>query len=223
MSRRATADVLELGGEPRVDLLPPEVKSRRRARTLRRSLVLAFVGAVALMGAGTTAAWLQATKSQAALAAAQAQTSELLTQQVKYSEVRQVQEAVDVALAARQIGVSTEIDWRGYLQQIRDVLPPDVIVDTVAVDSASPLVAYVQPTVPLQPARVATLTMTLTSPGLPAVPQWLNALKAMPGYADGTPTSITRSETGSYTVNLTLHVNDGAYSRRFASPENSGK
>ena len=91
-------------------------------------------------------------------------------------------------------------------------------INTVDITSASPLILFDQPTAPLQAARIATILLTMTSPDLPTVPDWLEKLKELPGYADGSPGSIRRSDTGDYQVDLTLHINEGAYSNRFAAP-----
>lgn len=215
MSGHDAGDELVIGGTPRVNLLPPEVKARHNARIIRRRLTVTLAGVVVVVGAGVAGAWWEASGSQAALKAAQDRTTELLAGQAQFAEVRHVQEAVETAIVAQRVGASTEIDWKAYLDRIRAVLPVDVIITSAGIDSASPLAPYAQPTVPLQPARVATVTLVLSSPGLPAVPEWLEALKSLPGYADATPSSITLSETGAYDVHLTLHVSEGAYSNRF--------
>jgi hypothetical protein len=219
MSRAAISDELVIGGEPRVDLLPPEVRTAKRVKAVRVRLGFSLVSIIVVVVAGTAVASWQAGQSQAELAAAQARTTELLASQAKYSIVHKVQGELDTTVAARQFGATTEVDWKGYLSEIRAVLPGDVTIDSVGVESASPLVAFSQPTAPLQDARVATLTLGLTSPNLPSVPQWLDAIKSLPGYADATPGSITRSSTGAYAVNLVLHINSGAYSNRFAGTE----
>jgi Tfp pilus assembly protein PilN len=210
-------DELIVGGEPRAVLLPPEVGLRRRAKQLRRTLGLSLMGVILLTAAGYSAATWGAMQSQAALADAQQRTALLVGEQAKYIEVHRVQDQVLTAEAALQIGASTEIDWKSYLEGVRAVLPSDVSIDTVTVDSASPLVPYGQPTAPLQAQRAATLTLTLTSPALPTVPDWLTAMKSLPGYADGAPTSITRSEEGAYKVSLVVHINEGAFANRFAA------
>jgi hypothetical protein len=216
MTRASAVDGLVLGAEPRVDLLPPEVKARKKTQATRRRLIGALVGVMVLVAGGVVAASLQAEQSQAELAAAQGRTVVLLANESKYSEVNQVQQAVDTTIAARQFGASTEVDWKAYLASVRTVLPPDVSIDTVTVDSASPLIGFEQATAPLQGVRVATLTLRLTSPNLPSVPQWLEAMESLAGFADANPGSIVRTETGAYTVDLTIHINDGAYSNRFA-------
>lgn len=215
MSRAAHDDDLILGGEPRINLLPPEVAAQAADRALRRNLILATAGVLVLVAIGVGGAFVHATSSALRLIAAQSDTTDLLSEQSEYVSVRQVQAQVDTALAARAVGGWTEVDWQAYLQELRAVLPADVAVDAVAVDSTSPLTAYAQPTAPLQEARVATLTVTLVSPGLPAVPQWLDALNTLPGMADAIAGSITATETGGYTVVVTMHVDSEAFSGRF--------
>lgn len=219
MSRASVADVLVLGAEPRVQLLPPEVEAGRRGKAMRRRLGAGILGVVVLALLGIVGSSWMAMQSKDGLASAQARAIELLAEQSKYVDVRNVQNEVDLVISARQLGASTEIDWKDYLGKIGEILPADVTIDAVGVQSASPLTAYAQATVPLQGARVATLTIDLTSTNLPEVPVWLTGLKELPGYADGTPGTITQTDLGTYQVNLVLHINEGAFSQRFADAE----
>lgn len=207
---------LTVGVEPRVSLIPPEVLAGRKAKAVRRSLLWGVLGVVAITIAaigGTAVLGLQA---QLALASAQAQTGELLAEQHQYLEVRKVQDQVALTQAAQQVGASTEIDWKDYLQKVQATLPSDAAMTSVTVDSATPLATYEQPTAPLQGARVATLTFEATSPVLPVVPAWLTSLSTLPGFADATPGSVSLDETTKlYTVTITMHINDAAFDKRF--------
>lgn len=209
---------LVVGGEPRVDLLPMEVRAQRRASSTRRSLgygVAATVVVVALAGGGAAALSISA---QANLATSQAETGTILAQQTKFLDVRQVQDQVALATAAQQVGASTEIDWKSYLDKVQATLPANVVITTVNVDSATPLALFSQATAPLQGARVATVAFTATSPTLPQVPEWLVALAKLPGFADATPGTVTLDTTAnSYTVNMTMHINQDAFDKRFAA------
>lgn len=217
MSGSRDSDALIIGGEPRVDLLPPEVKAGNKATALLSKLGLILVVVLILVAGGVTAASLYSASAQARLAAAQARTDELFVEQTTYSEVRQIENEITLVKGALTVGASTEVDWQEYLTEVRAKLPGDVTVDTVTVESAAPFQLYTQPTAPLQSERVATLTIGLTSPVLPTVPAWLEALKELPGYADATPSSITRADTGTFEVQLTMHINGGAYSNRFGA------
>lgn len=217
MSRATRGDGLVVGGVPRVDLLPPEIKKERASTIMRRRLMIALVGVIAVVVVGTGAATVLSMQAQAALQDEQGRTASLLAEQAKYREVRTVQAQVGLIQAAQQVGASTEIDWKKYLQRVQATLPASVTIDTVSLDSASPLAIYVQSTAPLQGARVATVTFTAKSRVLPDVPTWLDSLATLPGFADALPGSVDRNPTdGVYTVRITMHVNDAAYAKRFA-------
>ncbi len=217
MSRVAKADVLKLGGEPRVDLLPPELLTQRKAAVNRRRVGLGVLLVVALVIGGVILASFQALQAQVNLAVEQSRTQALLLQQKKYVEVRKVQDEVSSLKAAQQVGTSTEIDWNKYLTAVQATLPANVRIDIVTIDSASPLEAYAQSTVPLQGVRVATLSFTANSPTLPEVPAWLDSLASLPGFTDASPGSVTRADTGNYTVDITMHINEAAFTKRFAA------
>jgi hypothetical protein len=218
MSRLKSTDSLIVGGEPRVDLLPPEVRADRRSKHTRSMLGFAVIGLIVVVVAATGGTSLLALDAQVQLAAEQAQTNTLLVQQGKYISVRKVQDQVKLVEAAQQVGASTEIDWKAYLNSVQGTLPANVTITTVMVDSASPLAIFAQPTAPLQGARVATLTFTGSSPTLPQVPVWLDGLATLKGFADAVPGSVVLdTATSKYTVNITMHINEAAFDKRFAT------
>ena len=211
-------DTVTIGGEPRVDLLPPEIRVQRTAAAVRRRLGYGVILLIVLVAGGSGATGIQAIQAQASLASEQALTANLLVQQRKYIQVRSVQDEVSLIQAAQQVGTSTDIDWKKYLSQVQATLPANVTLDTVTIDSASPLTEYAQATAPLQGARVATLSFTAKSAILPEVPAWLNALTSLPCYTDASPGSVTLDPTtGVYTVDITMHINQAAYTNRFAA------
>lgn len=211
------SEILVIGGEPRVDLLPQAVRRERSARAARGRLGVAVIIVAALVVAGIGLASIRAMQAQSALTAAQDRAVSLLVQQRKYIQVRTVRQQMALIRAGQQVGAATEIDWRSYLTSVQNTLPADVTLKTVTVDSASPLAAYAQSTVPLQGARVATLSFTAESPSLPQVPAWLDALATLPGYTDASPGSVKREDSGTYTVDITMHINSDAFTKRFAA------
>lgn len=216
--RRAGSDSLSVGEEPRVDLLPPEIRAERRERTRRRRLGVGVIGVVVVMVLGVGASTVVATAAQTRLEGEQARTVALLAEQAQYAEVRAMQTQVALAGAAQRVGASTEIAWRDFLQRVQATLPEGVTVETVDVDSASPLATYAQSTAPLQGARMATVKFTAMSVALPDVPTWLRALATLPGFADALPGSVERNDTsGVYRVTITMHINDAALAGRFAT------
>ena len=208
---------LTVGGESRVDLLPPEVRFVRKAKIIHRRLGFVVFLVVILMAGGIALVRAQAIQAQVNLSIEQANTASLLMQQRKFGQVQKVQNAIASIQAAQQVGTSTEINWEQYLSSVQATLPPNVTLDTVNIDSATPFAPYTQATAPLQGSRIATLSFTAKSSTLPEVPAWLNALTTLPGYADASPGSVTRNATGTYSVSITMHINQAAFTHRFAT------
>jgi Tfp pilus assembly protein PilN len=208
-----------VGVEPRVDLLPPEVRASRKRDALVRRLVVTLVIVIALMIAAVGGSAFFAIQSQQALAAEQAKTLELAQQQQKYGVVKQVQSQIGLTEAAQQVGASTEIDWNQFLAKAKATLPQGVTLTGISIDSASPLAPYQQSTIPLQGTRVAAVTLDVTSATLPDLPTWLRALAKLPGVADTAPGAVTLSEGGAYTATATIHLNESAYDNRFNTKE----
>jgi hypothetical protein len=209
--------LLVIGGVPRADLLPPEVLVHRRQRaTVRRAwLGVVVVAAVVALGVGVST--MDNVSSAAQLRAAQDEGTSLLQQQGQYSEVRKVESRTALAEAGQAVGGAPEIDWSDYLKKVQASLPTGVSIVGVTVDSASPLESYEQPTTPLQGERVATLTVEADSPTLPSIPDWLDRVHGLTGFVDANANAVTlNSDTGHYTVDMTLHVNDEAFDGKYA-------
>ena len=218
MSRAAKPQTLEIGGEARADLLPPELRQQRNAVSTRHRLWASTAVLVVLMLFGTGIAAFQAFQGRLGLAAEQARTSVLLAQQTKYIKVRVVQDEIGFLQAARQVGTSTEIDWQAYLNKVQATLPANVALTSVAIEAGSPLASFTQAAVPLQGSRIATLSFVATSQTLPEVPAWLDSLTTLPGYTDASPGNVARdAATGAYTVNITMHISEAAFTNRFAA------
>lgn len=214
--RKVSPHEVTVGGRPRVDLLPTEVLADRRSRRVVRRM-WAGVGLVVVVAAiGTGGASLYAAQAHDDLTGAQNETLSLLQQQARYKEVRQTETSTALREAAQSVGGSTEIAWQPYLGSVKSSLPAGVQITGVAIDSATPLETYAQADSPLQGQRVATLTIDAQSPTLPSVPTWLDSVKALDGFVDATANSVTLDQaSGVYTVNLTIHVDDGAFDGKY--------
>lgn len=217
MSGTVKPPALEIGGEPRADLLPPELRRQREAIRMRHHLWASTVVLVVLMLLGTGVAAFQAFQGKLSLASEQQRTSALAAQQSKYLKVRVVQDEIGFLQAAQEVGTSTEIDWQGYLNKVKATLPANVTLTSVTIAAGSPLASFTQSSVPLQGSRVATLSFVATSQTLPEVPAWLDSLTTLPGYTDASPGNVARADTGVYTVNITMHISEAAFTKRFAA------
>jgi hypothetical protein len=217
VSRPSKSQNVVIGGESKVDLLPQELRVKRKGKVLRRRLGFLVILVAVLVTGASALVRAQASQAKVDLSIEQSNAQSILLQQRKYGEVKKIQTQAETIQAAQQVGTSTEINWKNYLISVQSTLPPNVSLDSVNIDSATPFATYAQASAPLQGERIATLSFTAISSTLPQVPQWLVALATLPGYSDANPGSVNRTETGSYSVNITMHINQAAFTNRFAS------
>ena len=205
-----------LGGEPRVSLLPVEVNDYHRARSVRRRLAAGVLFSVIVVGAGVAGSVLLSMTAQTQLDAVRATSLDLVTQEAQFAELKQAKAGIALVEAGQLVGASTEIDWMNYLRSLESTLPGGVVISAVRLESATPFADYAQSSVPLEGARVATLEFTASSPTLPTIPDWLDGLATLPGFADAVPGSVAIQSDGTYLVNITMHINSEAFTHRFA-------
>jgi len=200
---------------PRVDLLPPEIGQRNKQLGVQRLLRLVIVLVLVIVLAASGGAWFLATTAQNELATERSTTSRLQGQLLQFSDLQNALDAVALGKAALVVGGSTEVDWQDYLGRVQASLPADVRIDDYSVDASTITSQYPQSDVPLQGARVATLTFTATSPDLPRIPDWLDRLAALPGFVDANPGNVSLDEgTGAYKASISMHIDAQAYSNR---------
>jgi hypothetical protein len=206
--------VVPVAQPPRVSLMPPELGERNRQLGVQRGLRLIMFMVAVLVAAGVAAAWYYSFSTSLALSSENTRTTALQAQRADHKAVQDAMDDVELGAAAIQVGGSTEIDLLDYLAKVQASLPAGVRLDVFKIESASVLSSYPQSTVPLEGPRIATLSFTAVSPGLPEVPVWLDGLTGLPGYVDAVPGSVVRLDDGSYTVEITMHINADAYSNR---------
>lgn len=214
-AKKKTDKGLVLGGEPRVELLPPEVGLRAKAAELRRRLALALVLSLVIVGVGYGLAWVVARSAEDRLAEAQQRTTQLITEQLKYAEVTQVSGASARIAQVREVGTSTEVLWRSVIDEIRSILPEGTTLSGVTAVGRAPWDPDLTVTGPLRAPRVATLTVVVTSPTVPDAAALVRALGKLTGYADASADSVVK-EGEAYTTTITLNLDAEALSGRFA-------
>lgn len=213
-SRTVGKAPLVVGGQPRANLLPPEIVVKRKQLKTRRALRVGVFFVFVATAAACVGVWALGSVSQVQLALAQDQSSALVTEQLSYGEVRDVQTTIATIKAGEEVGASTEINLRDYLAQLAGTLPSGVTMETVQIDLGTPMAAYAQSDLPLQGDRVGSITFTASSAKLPSIPDWLRGLEKLPGFVDATPGSVKLTD-GVYKAEVLMHINADAFSQRF--------
>jgi Tfp pilus assembly protein PilN len=208
---------LILGGVPRADLLPQEVRNQQRGKALVRKLIVGLVILAVLVAGGIGFATVRSMTAGVLLTAERARTDALLAEQLTYAEARSVNNAITLAVTAREVGMATEIDWEAYLAEIDATIPAGISLTSIRVDSISPAEALVVPEAPLQGESVATISIEATSQSVPEVETWLDQMETLTGFAGiAPPVQIDGNEQAGFVVTIQVQVNKDAFLNRFA-------
>lgn len=209
-------------GLPQVNLLPPEVRAARGLRVVKRWLVLSLVFLLVLIAGAYVWSLMERATAQDALAQAQAETARLQAEERQYAEVPLVLRSLDDTTTAREVGMSTEVTWKPYLDAITAVLPDDVSIESFTLGGATPMTAAPPPSSPLEAPSLGRLSLTGRTATVPDAAALIDALDSIPGFADAWVSSATVEGVDGetyYLINATVQVTDAARALRFAAVE----
>lgn len=219
-AQKASAAPLAIGGVPRADLLPPDVRAAYKGKAMVRILLILVVTVAVIVAGGVGYATIRSISSQAFLQLERDRSLDLLARQLDFAEAKQIANKVDAATASRALGTATEIDWRVYLDEVSATLPDGVGLTQLVIAPVVAGVGDVAVENPLQQAAVATITVTATSVTVPDVEAWFDDLAGITGFAGiAPPATVAGSPADGYIVSLELLVNDQAYLSRFQNEE----
>lgn len=223
MSARAAKPVkqipgLVLGGEPRADLLPPEVLQATKAKGTRRVLAALVVVVLILVAGGYAIATMRALAAQASLDQARMTTTDLISQQAQYSEVSQISTLLTTGEQTVRLATSTEVVWADVFDTISANLGPVAYLSWDA-SVPSPWEPALVPNGPLRQPRVATMSLVVISMTTIDGNTLFRALQKIEGFADATIDQVKLSEVAGYETSITLNLNVDALAKRFGDEE----
>lgn len=214
-ARKSDSDLV-LGGDPRVELLPPEVALREKARGMRRLSIMVLVLVLLIVGGGYGVALYRTSTEQSALSAAKAETAQLAAAAQKYAKVTSVNELIANVNEARTLGASTEVMWARVIDAVQSTLPTGASIESVTMKGRAPWEAALVPAGPLRAPLVATLSINIVSPTILNATTIVRSLVNVPGFADATPDSISEAS-DLFRTTITLNIDQKALSGRFAA------
>lgn len=203
---------------PQVNLLPPEVKAARTLVHLKQWLGLSLVILVIVAALGYGGALLTRMAADSENTDAKAEATQLRTEEAKYAEVPKVVSALRRAEQARTAGMAPEVLWKGYIDAIAAVLPPNVSITNFAVTGQGAAMTPAAAPDPTTLSGVGSITFTATARALPDSAAWLDALDSVPGLYGATMSTETLGSVGTvdaYTVSTTVQINSTAFANRF--------
>ena len=207
---------------PQVNLLPPEVRSRRALGRTKARLALSLIVVFLLLVLAFVYATFTRSQASGHLADQQAEIARLLSEQAKYAEVPQVKGEIAREQTARTLGTSTEVMWKDYVLAIQAVTPEGVSLVDLNTNMPTPIAAVTGAEDPLMDLSVGYISFTGRADTLPDVSAWISALDSIPGFGDATVTTAAFTDdqgTTAYTVSSTVQVNEVAFALRFATQD----
>jgi hypothetical protein len=207
--------------EPRVQLLPPLVKQREKARRTRRLLAFVIVVSIAVALGGVAFGYLRASQAEASLAAERARTEQILAEQSRYAAAAQMAALVEASEAAQQTVTSNEIDWLELLTEVGHYVPAGAVIEKVSVRAPAPWEVALVPEGELRAPRVGILDLTVGSTDYALAAAFVRAIWEMDGVADVVITGAT-VDTGRYLTTITVTLDEQVRSGRFLESEDEG-
>lgn len=206
---------LVLGGEPRVQLLPPSIKQREKNRALRRRLgmLVAFAVVVTVLGIGW--AYLQKTQADMELEAANNETTAILAQQQQYAEAAQLANLVSRATEAERAVTSTEVLWQSAFLAIREHIPGGVTLIGYDFLVPAPWEQPLLPEGPIREERSAKLVLELRGDDYAPAATFVERVASIYAFADIKIDSVSYDD-GVYVTKVAMTFDADAISGRFA-------
>ena len=216
MSPAATKDTkLVLGGTPRVDLLPNEIKQGKKGAVIRRRLAIGVVGVIVLSAAAYGVAAIGAFNAASALNAVNDETLALQTEQAKYAAARDLESRITGVKAAYIAGSSSEIDWYKFIGELSARTPEGATVALTAVAS-SPVESVPQPLDALTGPRIASIVLVIRTKNLFNSANFVTELSTVTGFVNAAVNNTSYNSDGNYyETGITLNINTDALRNRF--------
>ncbi|MGV8969713.1 MAG: hypothetical protein ACOH1J_04615 [Microbacteriaceae bacterium] len=182
-----------------VNLLPEEIKLAENAATQRRLVVLLTVLVLVLVAAGFVGSYLLAENAKSSLTAATANAERIVAEQATYGGGQLVANQIRSTQDAQLIATVVEVDWVGILRDIISVTPESIVITSFEIDGSTSISDSVPPDPPLENMRIASISMTATTPVPGDISVWIKALEKLDGFA-GAP--VVRYDSGQATINF---------------------
>jgi Tfp pilus assembly protein PilN len=132
-----TLSTTQLAGLPRVNLLPPEIAEKRRARKMQVGMGAAVAVAVVGVAAGYVMAHSSVSSAKSDLADAQAETSRLQTQVAQYAGDQTLRAQLSAEQGMLSTAMANEVQWSHYLNDLTLRIPDNVWVSNVTITTGS--------------------------------------------------------------------------------------
>src|SRR5690606_21702135 len=163
------------------NLLPPEVAAKRSASNIKAGIVLITFLVLLALGAGIIYGSTDRANAEERLAELQDERQELANTLASYDYLPALQNDVGNALMSRYWVGAHDVLWADIVLAMTEVLPDDVVYESLELRASSPLTLLSPPTDPYSEPYVGILNFRANSDLPVSAADLVDALEAIPG------------------------------------------
>jgi hypothetical protein len=214
-TERPAAITRRFDAEPRVQLLPPFVAQRAKARSAARLGVMFVILGIAIAGGMFVLGFFRIASAGIALADASAETQNILQQQNEYRIATDTAQMVQQTSETQLVATSYEIDWADLLLNVQSFLPAGGTIQNVTATNQAPWAASLAIEDPLRTPRIASIEIVVNTASIPEAVALVERLRDLDGFADAVLTTSAVGVDGRATTTIVLTLSTEAVSGRF--------
>lgn len=176
---------------PLVDLLPPEIEMRRKAKRARTFIVVMVFVFFALLAGAWFYLFSARIAVEADLAAEQELTEIKTAELATYDYLPVLRAALENAVNARALAGSTDITWATQLNSVLTATPSSISIVTIAVSGATPAEPVSLDGTPFEQPDLGQLNFSGEAASPAEVATFQDAIDALPAFRNTYITSIS--------------------------------
>lgn len=203
---------------PQVNLMPPEVATRRARGRRRGAVALMLLMFVVLLAGAVYFVDTQKAAALNELEEAEAQGDRLRAEIAEYSEVPRVQQELKKVIAARQYAGASEILWGSLIDSLREGIPSGVSIVSINIQTAGLQASPTEDTGPFARPDIGVLTFSGEASSYSVLERLDRQLDSLPIFERVRVVGAVIQEadgTDYYEYTASLRINARALSGRF--------
>jgi Tfp pilus assembly protein PilN len=206
---------------PRVNLLPPEIAETAMLRKVQVSLGVGLIATVGVVGLLFVSASHSASSASSDLDRASSQSTTLIKQKASYANVTATYDAAAAAQAQLTTAMGQEVRYSQLLHDLSLSVPSTVWLKSLTYTQAAPAAPAAGPAGAAAAASIGTLAVTGVGFNHDDLALWLESLGGQKNYSDpyfsaSTETLMGTRKTVNFTSTATL--TPAALSGRYTKP-----
>ncbi len=185
---------------PLVDLLPPEIEMRRKAKRAKRLIVVVVVLFMVLLAGAWYFTFSLRLAAESDLALEQDKTAAKQAELATYDYIPLVRAALDNAIGARALAGSVDITWATQLNSLLNATPTEISLTALSVTAATPSAPLIPAGTVFEQPAVGQLSFAGEAASELEVAAFQDAIDSLPAFRDTVISSVALGSSSSSDV-----------------------